>query len=157
MVIYNQRFQIGTAALTAACISLYFYIQPILRHQNKATATIVSKTRANPSPAYPADAFPGGRDFETPYGTIKVFEWGPVDGEKVVLMHGIGTPCIALGDMAKHFVARGCRVMLFGKTSSISVEKETNNFQTSLVEGILMRPGISPTMTAYIRLSCSWC
>ncbi|OAQ96722.1 hypothetical protein LLEC1_07852, partial [Akanthomyces lecanii] len=46
----------------------------------------------------------------------RVFEWGPEDGEKVLLLHGIGTPCIAMGDMAKEFVAKGCRVMLFANT-----------------------------------------
>jgi hypothetical protein len=64
---------------------------------------------------YPPDVFPGARDVETPYGTIKVFEWGPEEGEKVALLHGIGTPCIAMGDMASEFVRRGCRVILFGE------------------------------------------
>ncbi|KNG84537.1 alpha/beta hydrolase [Aspergillus nomiae NRRL 13137] len=62
---------------------------------------------------YPADAFPGGRRVQTVYGTIQVFEWGPEHGEKVLLVHGLGTPCIALGNMAKEFVRRGYRVMMF--------------------------------------------
>ncbi|KAL1876398.1 hypothetical protein VTK73DRAFT_9337 [Phialemonium thermophilum] len=62
---------------------------------------------------YPPDALPGGRDVETPYGSIHVFEWGPEDGEKVLLLHGIGTPCIALYNIASRLVERGCRVMLF--------------------------------------------
>lgn len=65
-------------------------------------------------PPYRKDTFPGSREFETVYGTIQIFEWGPKDGEKVLLVHGLGTPCIALGDMAKEFVNKGCRVMLFG-------------------------------------------
>jgi alpha-beta hydrolase superfamily lysophospholipase len=64
---------------------------------------------------YPIDAFPGSRQFKTVYGTIHVFEWGPEDGEKVLLVHGLGTPCIALGDMAKELVRRGYRVMMYGK------------------------------------------
>jgi len=62
---------------------------------------------------YPPDVLPGGRDVETPYGCIKVFEWGPEDGEKVLLMHGISTPCVALSNLAEELVARGHRVMLF--------------------------------------------
>jgi hypothetical protein len=68
-----------------------------------------------PKAVYPIDAFPGGRQFKTVYGTIHVFEWGPEDGEKVLLVHGLGTPCIALGDMAKELVRKGYRVMMFGK------------------------------------------
>ena len=63
--------------------------------------------------AYPPDLLPGGRDVETPYGFIKVFEWGPEDGEKVLLLHGISTPCLSLATLAEALVAQGCRVMLF--------------------------------------------
>jgi pimeloyl-ACP methyl ester carboxylesterase len=54
-----------------------------------------------------------GRDIPTPYGTIRVFEWGPATGEKVLLLHGIGTPCLALSDLGHALVAAGYRVMLF--------------------------------------------
>lgn len=62
---------------------------------------------------YPPDVLPGSRDVETPYGCIKVFEWGPEDGEKVLLLHGISTPCLALGTLAEEIVSKGYRVMLF--------------------------------------------
>ncbi|KAJ5793490.1 alpha/beta hydrolase [Penicillium paradoxum] len=64
-------------------------------------------------PVYPIDAFPGSRQFKTVYGMIHVFEWGPEDGEKVLLVHGLGTPCIALGGMAKELVRKGYRVMIY--------------------------------------------
>jgi len=72
-----------------------------------------------PNPAqdslpYPPDALPGARDVETPYGSIRVYEWGPPAGRKVLFVHGISTPCIAFAGMAKLLVEReGCRVMLF--------------------------------------------
>ncbi|KAL2158413.1 hypothetical protein VTH06DRAFT_4461 [Thermothelomyces fergusii] len=62
---------------------------------------------------YPPDVLPGGRAVATPYGTMQVFEWGPPRGEKVLLLHGISTPCVALGGLAEALVARGHRVMLF--------------------------------------------
>ncbi|PTB65291.1 hypothetical protein BBK36DRAFT_1122226 [Trichoderma citrinoviride] len=62
---------------------------------------------------YRPDAFPGARDVETPYGSIRVYEFGPEDGEKVLLVHGISTPCITLSRIAHGLVDRGCRVMLF--------------------------------------------
>ncbi|KAJ0414066.1 putative alpha/beta hydrolase [Aspergillus carlsbadensis] len=69
-------------------------------------------------PVYPIDAFPGARQFKTIYGTIHVFEWGPEDGEKVLLVHGLGTPCIALGGMAEELVRKGYRVMIYGEHHS---------------------------------------
>ena len=128
MVQYEYRFRCGRtldyAILTAAaCLSLYLCVRPALKDKPRPPRTLRAKARdaaqrlPNSSAAlpYPADAFPGARDVETEYGTIKVFEWGPEAGKKVLLMHGIGTPCVALGDMAREFVRRGCRVMLFGE------------------------------------------
>lgn len=46
---------------------------------------------------YPPDALPGARDIASPYGTLRVYEWGPKNGRKVLMVHGISTPCIALG------------------------------------------------------------
>ena len=46
---------------------------------------------------YPPDALPGARDVKSPYGSLRVYEWGPESGRKLLLVHGISTPCIALG------------------------------------------------------------
>ncbi|KAI0114113.1 alpha/beta-hydrolase [Nemania sp. FL0031] len=62
---------------------------------------------------YPPDALPGGRDVATPYGSIRVYEWGPPEGERMLFVHGISTPVVALGDLGHEMVARGYRVMLF--------------------------------------------
>lgn len=62
---------------------------------------------------YPPDALPGARDVDSPYGSLRVYEFGPEDGRKVLLVHGISTPCLALGGVANALVAKGCRVMLF--------------------------------------------
>jgi hypothetical protein len=64
---------------------------------------------------YPPDALPGARDVKSPYGTVRVYEFGPEDGDKVLLIHGISTPCVAMADLAHKLVRRGCRVMLFGR------------------------------------------
>ncbi|KAJ3493151.1 hypothetical protein NLG97_g4916 [Lecanicillium saksenae] len=118
---------IAGAATASLCLGVYLRVRPALvelrplpvdRHILRArTRDAVSSTEkaegvADVSP-YRTDEFPGGRQVRTAYGTMQVFEWGPRDGEKVVLLHGIGTPCIALGDMAREFVAKGYRVMLF--------------------------------------------
>jgi hypothetical protein len=61
----------------------------------------------------PINALPGARDVPSPYGSTRVYEWGPESGQKVLLVHGISTPCVALGSIAHGLVAKGCRVMLF--------------------------------------------
>ncbi|KAH8814166.1 alpha/beta-hydrolase [Hyaloscypha sp. PMI_1271] len=63
--------------------------------------------------SYPPDLFPGARDVSSPYGTIRVYEWGPEDGRKVLMLHGISTPCLSLGKLAHALVKLGCRVLLF--------------------------------------------
>lgn len=62
---------------------------------------------------YKPDAFPGARDVETPYGSIRVYEWGPATGKKALLLHGISTSCQTLTHVARGLAARGHRVMLF--------------------------------------------
>jgi hypothetical protein len=68
---------------------------------------------------YPPDLFPGARDVQTPYGSLRVYEWGPENGRKVLFVHGISTPCLSLGLVAEKLAENGYRVMLFGKTKSI--------------------------------------
>ncbi|RMZ80470.1 hypothetical protein DV737_g3035, partial [Chaetothyriales sp. CBS 132003] len=62
---------------------------------------------------YPLDSFPGARDVATPYGTIRVYEFGPESGRKVLFVHGISTPCLSLGAVASGLAEKGCRVLLF--------------------------------------------
>ncbi|OAA54730.1 alpha beta hydrolase family [Niveomyces insectorum RCEF 264] len=105
---------VATAALLAiSCRALY------PRHA-KAIASPLRTVLPKLSPDqvarldYTPDAFPGARDVSTPYGSIRVYEFGPVDGRKVLMVHGISTSCQTLGPIAHGLVAHaGCRVMLF--------------------------------------------
>lgn len=65
--------------------------------------------------AYPPNPMPGGRDVETFYGTMRVYEWGPEGGEKVLFIHGDATPSLVFSRIAQGLVDAGHRVMLFGK------------------------------------------
>lgn len=125
----NTAAAVTGVATAALCLGVYLRVRPalvelkpfavdrhIIRTRTRDAAHPTEKADGTAStPPYRMDEFPGGRQVRTAYGTIHVFEWGPEDGEKVVLLHGIGTPCIALGDMAREFVAKGCRIMLFGE------------------------------------------
>lgn len=64
-------------------------------------------------PYPPSNFIPGARDVTTPYGLIRVYEWGPENAtRKVLLIHGISGSCVVLLSLAETLVARGCRVML---------------------------------------------
>lgn len=65
---------------------------------------------------YPPDFYPGARDVSTPYGKMRVYEWGPTDGKKIVLVSGDTSPSPIFGVIAKEMVERGFRVILFGKS-----------------------------------------
>lgn len=65
--------------------------------------------------AYPPDAMPGARDVETFYGSMRVYEWGPVDGGKVLFVHGDATPSVVFSKIAQGLVDAGYRVMLFAE------------------------------------------
>lgn len=64
--------------------------------------------------AYPPDAMPGVHDVETIYGFMRVYEWGPADGDKVLFVHGDATPSLIFSKIAQGLVDAGYRVMLFG-------------------------------------------
>lgn len=63
---------------------------------------------------YPPDILPGAVDVNSPYGTIRLYEWGSEDGRKVLFIHGLSTPAPALGVVADTLAQRGCRVMVLG-------------------------------------------
>ncbi|RAL63175.1 hypothetical protein DID88_004254 [Monilinia fructigena] len=48
---------------------------------------------------YPPDIFPGARDIPSPYGSTRAYEFGPLTGPKVLLIHGISTPLVLLFDL----------------------------------------------------------
>ncbi|OCL00885.1 alpha/beta-hydrolase [Cenococcum geophilum 1.58] len=100
---------------------------------------------------YPPDALPGARDVDSPYGSTRVYEWGPEDGRKVLFVHGISTPCIALAGMAHRFVDKGCRVMLFdlygrgfssspSPTGPNSIQHDSRLYTTQILLSITSSP-----------------
>lgn len=65
---------------------------------------------------YPPDALPGSRDVKTPHGYMRVYEWGPVDGRKVVMVHGDATAAPLFKRIADILVKARCRVLCFGRS-----------------------------------------
>ena len=77
----------------------------------------LSKRQAAALP-YPPDLFPGARDVDTLYGSMRVYEWGPEDGRKVVMLPGDTSPAPVFGHIATALVSKGFRVMLIGTFTS---------------------------------------
>ena len=57
--------------------------------------------------AYPPNAVPVGRDVETFYGSMRVYEWGPEAGEKVLFVHGDATPSLVFSEVSQGLVDAG--------------------------------------------------
>ncbi|KAK8083192.1 hypothetical protein PG996_001973 [Apiospora saccharicola] len=119
-----QTSESSTAAIVATtvvtmvvCLSLFRYsLYPHRKHILPGPLTTslpyLTKDEIKDLP-YQPDHFPGARDVETPYGNIRVYEFGPEDGRKVLFIHGISTSCMTLSEIANGIAAKGCRVMLF--------------------------------------------
>lgn len=115
-------YVIAGAASTAAFIAYQSYNRSAKQARQKAVipsplTTLLPKLSVEEQRMlpYPPDILPGARDVDSPYGSIRVYEFGPENGRKVVLLHGVSTPCISLAGVAQKLASRGCRVMLFGK------------------------------------------
>ncbi|KAK4191764.1 Alpha/Beta hydrolase protein [Podospora australis] len=108
----------GTAIATTAIVSLlnrFLYPTPpkLLRSPLKTVLPKLSEEQLSQL-EYQPDIFPGARDVSTPYGSVRVYEFGPPDGQKVLFVHGISTTCMTMTKLASALAyQRGCRVMLF--------------------------------------------
>jgi len=103
----------------------------ILHSPNRAAASLSLDSAENVP--YPADLLPGARDVHSPYGTIRVYEWGPETGRKILFIHGLSTPALALGAVADTLAQRGCRVMILGKCILYSEGHPISYCETGIV------------------------
>ena len=89
--------------------------KPVRSIASPTTTLVPLETAASLSlMPYPPDAMPGARDVQTPFGAMRVYEWGPQEGRKVLFIHGDATPSPIFSVIAERLVEGGCRVLLFG-------------------------------------------
>lgn len=101
---HQPHLPLLAAGLTYIGLTLVFRARSATASQNskiifspkKTLLPQLSEQEAADLP-YPPDVLPGARDVDSPHGSLRVYEWGPQDGRKVLLVHGISTPCISLG------------------------------------------------------------
>lgn len=117
----NPQTRVPLLAATGASFTLGLCLRSLFSRQEPPRLLPSPRTTLLPALSdsekdalpLPLDVLPGARDVPTPYGSIRVYEWGPEDGPKVLFVHGITTPCVALGGIAHAMADKGCRVMLF--------------------------------------------
>jgi pimeloyl-ACP methyl ester carboxylesterase len=106
-------------AITFAVASFLVFAASLLQPARAAVLPGPARTALTPAAKEElkqlvgGNTLPGARDVETPYGSIRVYEFGPEDGKKVLLVHGISTSSMTLEPIAKSLSSSGCRVMLF--------------------------------------------
>lgn len=109
-------------ALSAATLAAGRVTYHLIRNARSSHSFVYKAPRSlgqkrlggSPSEPYPTNALPGARDVDTPYGSVRVNEWGPSTGRKVLFVHGVSTPSTTFTRMATKLVEEdGCRVMTF--------------------------------------------
>ena len=98
-------YPILTTTALLSSISIYLLYKSSFRSSSSPTTS--SPSISSPSKdvplsksaklPYPSDVFPGARDVQSPYGSLRVYEWGPESGRKVLFVHGMSVPCMSLG------------------------------------------------------------
>lgn len=108
-------------ALAIVLLSLRRARKPLPQRISSPRDTLLPQISSKQAAAlpYPPDLLPGARDVTTPYGVMRVYEWGPKDGSKVLFIHGDTTPAPMLGPIAHNLSSRGCRVMIFGMSTRL--------------------------------------
>ncbi|KAF2643486.1 alpha/beta-hydrolase [Massarina eburnea CBS 473.64] len=141
----HPAFRLAFGVAGAACFgtfvlwrsihgSLELHGPPHIPSPRDAAMPALSEDEVRQLP-YPSDALPGARDVQSPYGSTRVYEWGPADGRRLLLIHGISTPSIALTGLAYSLVERGYRVMLFdlfGRGYSSGPSPSTHQYDSAL-------------------------
>ncbi|PAV21475.1 alpha beta-hydrolase [Pyrrhoderma noxium] len=62
---------------------------------------------------YPENFYEGGNYANFPFGRVRYWIFGPENGEKVVLVHGLSIPAIIWKDVAPQLAAKGFRVLVY--------------------------------------------
>ncbi|KAL9114549.1 MAG: hypothetical protein Q9227_001630 [Pyrenula ochraceoflavens] len=71
----------------------------------------LSEAQASALP-YPPNLLPGARDVDTFYGSLRVYEWGPENGRKVLMIPGDTSPAPVFGRIAEALVEKSFHVMI---------------------------------------------
>ncbi|PWZ02540.1 alpha/beta-hydrolase [Testicularia cyperi] len=105
-----DKLRIGHAG-TASLLFLYGLLSTTSLRTN--TPKVLKSPPKTSDPPYPHDILPNGKDLETPYGRIRYYEFGPEEGKKLLLVHGISTPAPVWSLISNQLVKAGYRLLVF--------------------------------------------
>lgn len=100
----EQYQHVLTAGAIAASLVLGYRFG---RRSNATGPRLIKAPVPSPDNGYPSDYFPNGRQVESPYGAIRVYEQGPEDGERLLFVHGISTPSPVFNSIFDQLLAHG--------------------------------------------------
>ncbi|KAI8066639.1 Alpha/Beta hydrolase protein [Gongronella butleri] len=81
--------------------------------KGNARRVTLPSLHASPSPIYTPEFYPGGQDLALPHGTMRYWLFGPEDGKKVVLIHGIATGASIFDIAGRYLADNKHRVLVF--------------------------------------------
>lgn len=126
-------------AVTSVVLSLYWAKVP------KKSANLGSLDENDLNNPFNDSRIPGGAFVELPYGRLRYYLFGPENGKKIVLIHGIGFPTPLMPDFVNALAAKGYRVLafdLYGRSLSDSPGVDYNlSFYISTLAMLLYKVG----------------
>jgi pimeloyl-ACP methyl ester carboxylesterase len=91
MSLWNR--QQGIAPIAIASIAGLFALTAVRSILSSSKPRQLKAPQPTESEPYPWNIYEGGATLQTPYGNIRLYELGPKEGKKVLLIHGISQPC----------------------------------------------------------------
>ncbi|CAO3612463.1 unnamed protein product [Cunninghamella blakesleeana] len=85
----------------------------ILSNRSPPQKKTLGSLYENPSDYYTPDFYEGGKDLVLPGGKMRYWEFGPKDGKKVILIHGISTGSSVYNKVARNLAKNNHRVLIF--------------------------------------------
>ncbi|KAI8088991.1 Alpha/Beta hydrolase protein [Halteromyces radiatus] len=99
-------------SLILRVLSLFGLFLAIVLKSNPSRVTLPSLYQ-HPSELYSPDFYDGGNDLILPMGRMRYWEFGPTDGKKVLLIHGISTGASTYDKVGRILAENNHRVLVF--------------------------------------------
>ncbi|ORX61960.1 alpha/beta-hydrolase [Hesseltinella vesiculosa] len=100
-------------AVTLKSFSFLVIFVSLAWHYSQMKRVVLPSLYVDPSPIYTPDFFDGGHDVQLPLGQMRYWEFGPANGNKVVLIHGIATGASSFDIVARSLAENNHRVLIF--------------------------------------------
>jgi alpha/beta superfamily hydrolase len=107
-----SRQQAAPVAVASA-VGLLFAATAVRSLFHSPSPRILKAPEPSEEAPYKYSLYEGGSVLQTPYGKLRYYELGPEDGKRVLLIHGISTPCPVWQRLIPKLVESGHRVLCY--------------------------------------------